>query len=67
MRPLRNARIAADRGENYLCVTEDLYGIADSAFLAVYSERLRRVLAEAVRGVGGLPALLHDQRGDCRR
>jgi hypothetical protein len=29
MRPLRN-------------VTEDRYGIADSAFLAVYSERLRR-------------------------
>jgi hypothetical protein len=46
MRPLRNARIAVTGGENYLYVTEDLYGIADSAFLAVYSERLRRVLAD---------------------
>ena len=48
------------RGRNYLYVTEDFYGIADSAFLAVYS-------SERLWGVGGLRDLLHDQRGDCRR
>jgi hypothetical protein len=35
-----------------LYITDDMYGIADSAFLAVYRLRLRRVLAEAVPGVG---------------
>jgi hypothetical protein len=39
---------------NSLYVIKDLKGVADSAFLAVYRERLRRVLAEAVPGVGGL-------------
>jgi hypothetical protein len=39
---------------NCLYTTKDLCGVADSAFLPVYRERLRRVLAEAVPGVGGL-------------
>jgi hypothetical protein len=39
---------------NCLYVTDDLYGVADNAFLGVYRERLRRVLAEAVPGMGGL-------------
>jgi hypothetical protein len=34
---------------NCLYTTKDLYGVADSAFLAVYRKRLRRVLAP--RGV----------------
>jgi hypothetical protein len=39
---------------NSLYVIKDLKGVADSAFLAVYRKRLRRLLAEAVPGVGGL-------------
>ncbi len=41
-------------GRNYLYITDDLHGMADSVFLSVYRDRLRRVLAEAVPGVGGL-------------
>jgi hypothetical protein len=39
---------------NYLYAIADLHGVADSAFLAVYRKRLRRLLAEAVPGVGAL-------------
>jgi hypothetical protein len=39
---------------NCLYVTKDLYGVADNVFLAVYRKRLRRLIAEAVPGVGGL-------------
>jgi hypothetical protein len=39
---------------NSLYAIKDLKGIADGAFLAVYRKRLRRLLAEAVPGVGGL-------------
>jgi hypothetical protein len=34
--------------EDCLYITDDLHGVADSVFLPVYRERLRRVLAEAV-------------------
>jgi integrase len=40
--------------KNCLYVTKDLYGVADRVFLPVYRERLRRLLAEAVPGAGGL-------------
>jgi hypothetical protein len=39
---------------NCLYVTKDLYGVADSVFLPIYRKRLRRLLAEAVPGIGGL-------------